>query len=128
MILGMGNDLVDVRRVRRALERNGDRMLHRLFTAGERQAAQEHKDLGLYVASRFAAKEAAAKALGTGIHQGVRFRDLEVVRPPGCRPELHLHGGAADHGRRLGVQRSHLSLSDEGDYALATVILEGGQT
>ncbi|SCY55518.1 holo-[acyl-carrier protein] synthase [Thiohalorhabdus denitrificans] len=121
----MGNDLVDVRRIRRALERNGDRLLRRLFTEEERQAAGERKDLGLYVASRFAAKEAAAKALGTGIHQGVRFRDLEVRRAPGRPPELHLHGRAADHGRHLGVLRSHLSLSDEGDYALATVILEG---
>ncbi|HKJ87057.1 MAG TPA: holo-ACP synthase [Gammaproteobacteria bacterium] len=125
MIVGLGSDLVAVDRVRRALDRNGERFLDRILTAGERESAAGRQDPGLFVASRFAAKEAAAKALGTGIHRGVRFRDLEVVRSPGNPPELRLHGGAAEHGRRLGVSRCHLTLSDEKGYALATVILEG---
>ncbi|MFA9461720.1 holo-ACP synthase [Thiohalorhabdus methylotrophus] len=125
MIVGLGNDLVAVDRVRRALERNGERLLERLLTTEERRAAEARRDPGLYLASRFAAKEAAAKALGTGIHQGVRFLDLEVCRAPGRPPELFLHGAAAEHGRQLGVVRTHLSLSDERDYALATVVLEG---
>lgn len=125
MIVGLGNDLVAVERIRRALDRSGERLIGRLLTDRERKIGEQRQDPALYLASRFAAKEAAAKALGTGIHKGVRFRDLEVCRSPGHPPELRLHGQAAERGERLGVVRSHLSLSDEKDYALATVILEG---
>jgi len=125
MILGLGTDLVAVERIRKALGRHGDRFLDRVLTPGEQAACRQRADPGQYVASRFAAKEAAAKALGTGFTGGVRLTDLEVVRQPGRPPELLLHGGAAEQARVMGVTRSLLSLSDETGYALATVILEG---
>ena len=125
MIVGLGTDLVALDRIRRALARHGDRFLERVLTAGERTAGNQRPDPALFVASRFAAKEAAAKALGTGFQGGVRLTDLEVVRSRGQAPELHLHGAAARHAANLGVVRQHLSLSDEGGFALATVVLEG---
>lgn len=125
MILGLGTDLVAVERIRRALDRHGDRFLARALTAAEWAGCRERADPAQCVASRFAAKEAAAKALGTGLAGGVRLTQLEVVRPPGSAPQLHLYGGAAERARALGATGCHLSLSDEGGYALATVILEG---
>jgi holo-[acyl-carrier protein] synthase len=128
VIVGLGTDLVAVDRIRRALGRHGERFLERVLTAGERAVCQQRPDPALFVASRFAAKEAGAKALGTGFQDGVRLTDLEVVRPRGQAPQLHLHGPAARYAATLGVVRQHLSLSDEGGFALATVVLEGGDT
>lgn len=125
MIVGLGTDLVAVERIHRALARHGDRFLGRVLTAGERAACNRRAEPALFVASRFAAKEAGAKALGTGFQDGVRLIDLEVVRASGRAPELRLHGAAARCAAGLGVVRSHLSLSDEGGFALATVVLEG---
>lgn len=125
MVLGLGSDLVAVARIREAIERHGLRFQERVLTAAERAFCAQRPDPAPCVAARFAAKEAAAKALGTGLRQGVRLTDLEVVRPPGGAPELHLHGPAARLARDRGVTRSHLTLSDEGGFALATVVLEG---
>ncbi|HKJ70783.1 MAG TPA: holo-ACP synthase [Gammaproteobacteria bacterium] len=125
MILGVGTDLVAVERIRRALDRHGERFLERVLTSGERSVCSGRADPALCVASRFAAKEGAAKALGTGFGGEVRLTDLEVVRSPGRAPELRLHGGAARRAQAMGVVWSHLSLSDEQGYALAVVVLEG---
>ena len=125
MILGLGTDLVAVERVRSALHRHGARFLERVLTPEERALCDHRADPALCVAARFAAKEAAAKALGTGFRGGVRLVDLEVVREPGRAPGLRLHGGAAAVAAGLGVTRAHLSLSDEPGYALATVVFEG---
>jgi len=124
----MGTDLVAVDRIRDALARHGDRFLARVLTAGEQAACRDRGDPAQCVASRFAAKEAAAKALGTGFSDGVRLLDLEVARQPGHPPRLHLHGAAAERARSQGVVRAHLSLSDEAGLALATVILEGADS
>lgn len=125
MILGLGTDLVAVDRVRSALERHGERFSERVLTASEQALCRFRSDPALCVAARFAAKEAAAKALGTGIGQGVRLKDLEVVRESGQPPQLRLHGRAAAVAAELGILRTHLSLSDEPGYALATVVVEG---
>lgn len=125
MILGLGTDLVAVERVRSALQRHGERFSERILTPGEHALCDDRADPALCLASRFAAKEAGAKALGTGFGHGVRMRDLEVVRESGRAPQLHMHGGAAAVAADLGILRAHLSLSDEPGYALATVVLEG---
>src|SRR5690242_4662701 len=98
MILGIGSDLIDIRRVAKVIERHGDRFLNRVFTVAERaKAARRAKNENMVVATyakRFAAKEACAKALGTGIRQGVWWRDMGVVNLPSGRPTMHLTGGA----------------------------------
>ncbi len=98
MILGIGSDLIDIRRVAKVMERHGDRFLNRVFTEAERaKAARRAKNENMVVATyakRFAAKEACAKALGTGIRQGVWWRDMGVVNLPGGRPTMRLTGGA----------------------------------
>jgi holo-[acyl-carrier protein] synthase len=124
VILGLGNDLVAVARVADALQRHGERFMARVLTDAEAELCRRRQDPAVCVAARFAAKEAAAKALATGLRQGVRLTDLEVVRQPGGAPHLQLHGAAAELARSRGVARTHLSLSDEGGFALATVILE----
>ncbi|MEF8792207.1 holo-ACP synthase [Thiohalorhabdus sp.] len=125
MILGLGTDLVAVDRVRSALESHGERFLERVLTASESELCRSRGDPALCVAARFAAKEAGAKALGTGIGQGVRLRDLEVVRESAQPPQLCLHGQAAAVAAEQGIVRTYLSLSDEPGYALALVVMEG---
>jgi holo-[acyl-carrier protein] synthase len=125
VILGLGTDLVAVARIRTAWQRHGDRLAERVLTPAERQTGTERADFAAYLASRFAAKEAGAKALGTGFRDGIRLRDIEVQRAPGGPPRLHWHGPAAEQAAWLGMVRSHLSLSDDGAYAMATVIIEG---
>ena len=112
MILGLGTDLVAVARVRTALQRHGERFSERILTAGEQDVCAGRSDPPLCVAARFAAKEAAAKALGTGFRLGVRLRDLEVVRDSGRPPRLRVHGEAApDFGVEVqpGVAARHLA-------------------
>lgn len=125
MILGLGTDLVSVERVRSALDKRGERFARRLLTDAEWRTCWDREDPAQCLAARFAAKEAGAKALGTGFRQGIRFRDLEVIRAPGEAPQLSFHGAAAGRAWSLGVRRTHLSLSDEPGYSLATVVLEG---
>ena len=131
MILGTGSDLCDIRRIERAIARFGDRFLQRVFTQTERaRAARRHPRIqpGTF-AKRFAAKEACAKALGTGFRRGVFHSDMGVVNLPGGRPTLALTGGAAARLREMTppghVATVHLSLTDEHPYAFALVTIEG---
>lgn len=127
MILGIGNDLVEISRVSESMMRFGDRFLSRVFTAREIEYCQRkaHHAAESF-AARFCAKEAAAKALGTGIAGGITWHDFEVVGADGQRPLLCLTGHAAERAEALGMQRAHLSLSHSRDLAMATVVLEGG--
>lgn len=127
MIIGIGSDLIDMRRVGRTIERFGDRFLDRVFTQAERaKSDRRHKRVESY-AKRYAAKEACSKALGTGFRKGVFWRDMGVVNLPGGKPTMALTGGAA---RRLAEilppgceARIDLSLTDEPPMAQAIVII-----
>jgi holo-[acyl-carrier protein] synthase len=129
VIIGLGSDLCDIRRIADGLERFGERFAARLFTSEERARCEAHAAArAACYAKRFAAKEACAKALGVGMSQGVGWRDMSVANLSSGRPTLTLTGGAA---RRLdaitpeGMQpRLHLTLSDEEPYALAVVLIE----
>ena len=126
MIVGTGIDIVEVPRMAAALERHGQRILQRLFTAGEIGYCEAKANRVESYAARFAAKEAGLKAIGTGWNHGVGWRDLEVRREPGGRPTLSLRGRAAEIAASLGVKRVSLSLSHTGQHAIAQVILEDG--
>jgi len=125
MILGIGNDLCDIRRIEKAIERYGDRFLFRVFTDEERRKAFSRAHPARTFAKRFAAKEAATKALGTGFRDGVYFRDIGVVNAPSGRPTLALTGGAARHLALLTpdgfTARIDVTLTDE--YPLAEAIV-----
>lgn len=127
MILGVGADLVDVERLRAVLDRHGARFLARVFTATEQAGAATKADPAAFLAKRFAAKEAAAKALGTGIASGVSLTDIGVVDLGAGRPGLVFTGGAAARLAALAPPghrgAAHLSLSDEPPHALAFVVL-----
>lgn len=129
MILGLGSDICDIRRIEAVIAQHGDRFLERVFTPLERARAarRTEKIRAATYAKRFAAKEAAAKALGTGFRKGVFFSDLGVVNLPGGQPTLHMTGGAADRlaaitptGMRAMVA---LTMTDEYPYAFAQVII-----
>lgn len=124
MIVGSGIDIAEVPRIRAALERFGNRFLQRIFTAGEIRYCDSKANAVERYAARFAAKEAAMKALGTGWNHGVRWRDCEVVRLPGGRPTITFHGRAAEFAAKLGVKNTALSLSHTTEQAIAQVILE----
>jgi holo-[acyl-carrier protein] synthase len=128
MILGIGSDLCDIRRIERSLERFGDRFTHRVFTNGERLRSDRRAARGPSYARRFAAKEACCKALGTGMRAGVFWRDMEVVNLPGGRPTLRLSGGALKHLRSITPEGYeavvHVSLSDDPPIAQAFVVIE----
>ncbi|HYV06056.1 MAG TPA: holo-[acyl-carrier-protein] synthase [Blastocatellia bacterium] len=124
MILGTGVDIAEVPRIRASIERFGDRFLHRIFTEGEIRYCEAKAGRFESYAARFAAKEAGMKALGTGWNHGVRWRDIEVVRPKGQRPTIQFHGQAATIATRLGTKNIALSLTHTSDQALAHVILE----
>jgi holo-[acyl-carrier protein] synthase len=127
MILGIGIDVCDIARLRRALSgAAGGRLRARVFTAAE-QAYCEARQRGRFAsyAARFAAKEAAMKALGTGWANGIGWRDIEVVRDADDRPRLALHGNAATLARRRGMVRWLVALSHDGGAAIASVVVEG---
>ncbi|MEZ0170519.1 holo-ACP synthase [Microvirga sp. TS319] len=128
MILGIGSDLCDIRRIERSIERFGDRFTHRIYTEGERARSDRRAARGPSYARRFAAKEACAKALGTGLSHGVFWRDMEVVNLPGGRPTLRLSGGALDRLRAMTPQGYepviHVSLTDDPPLAQAFVVIE----
>jgi len=126
VILGTGIDLAEVARIREAVERYGRRFLERVFTAGEIAYVENKANRYERYAARFAAKEAGMKAIGTGWRRGVRWQDFEVRNRRSGRPELLLHGAAAEVARSLGVERIHLSLTHTESMAQAFVILEGG--
>lgn len=126
MILGTGIDLTSLPRIKTLLEKHEERFLARILTAEERNALpQEPASRLAYTAGRWAAKEAAVKALGTGFSAGIGFHDVEIVPLANGRPELRLHGKARKAADALGVRRTHISLSHERDMACAMVILEG---
>ena len=125
MVIGLGTDLIEIERIAQSVERFGDAFLQRVFTPGEIAYCQRKKKNGAEsLAARFAAKEAGAKALGTGISRGVSWREIEVVREPGSRPRLRFHGRAAEFAARLGVVHTALSITHTGDTAMASVIVE----
>jgi holo-[acyl-carrier protein] synthase len=127
MILGIGSDIVDVRRIERTVARHGDRFLVRIFTDTERARAERRSRRMETYAKRFAAKEACAKALGTGFRAGVFFRDLGVVNLPSGRPTMALTGGALERLRAITPPgheaRIDLTITDEGPMAQALVII-----
>ena len=124
MIVGTGIDIAEVPRVAAAITRFGNRFLQRIYTEGEIRYCESKANRVERYAARFAAKEAAMKALGTGWNHGVRWRDVEVCRQPGGRPTIVFHGKAAEHAARLGAAHVALSLSHTAEQAIAQVILE----
>jgi holo-[acyl-carrier protein] synthase len=128
MIIGLGSDLCDIRRIQRSLDRFGERFETRCFTDIERSRARRKPHPANTYAKRFAAKEACAKALGTGMRGSVHWRDMGVVNAPSGAPTLALTGGAAERLARLMppgmTAHIHLTLSDEPPYALAMVVIE----
>ncbi len=124
MIVGTGIDIAEVPRIADAIARFGDRFVRRIFTEEEVRYCESKANRAERYAARFAAKEAAMKALGTGWNHGVRWRDVEVCRQPGGRPTLRFHGKASEFAARLGAAHVALSLSHTPQQAIAQVILE----
>ena len=128
MILGIGVDTVNIDRISRLLIRHGDRFLNRVYTEGERAFAARMNDYSGVLAKRWAAKEACSKALGTGMKQGVAWRDIEVVGERGKMPILKLKGGASQRLAKLtpsgSTTKLHLTLSDDHPSAVAVVVIE----
>jgi len=124
MIVGLGIDIVEVDRIESAIRRYGQRFLQRVFTAAEIEYCQSKANAFERFAGRFAAKEAAMKAIGTGWRRGVRWRDFEVVREPSGRPSIRFSGVAAGFAERLGTTRALLSITHTSAQAIAQVILE----
>jgi holo-[acyl-carrier protein] synthase len=127
MILGVGTDLIDIRRIERTLERFGERFIARVFTSVEQARAERRSNRAAAYAKRYAAKEACAKALGTGFRQGVYWRDIGVLNRPSGQPILQLSGGAAARLAALTpsgmAARIDLSLTDEPPFGQAVVII-----
>ena len=128
MIIGIGSDLIDIRRIAKSLDRYGERFIARIFTDIEQAKSEKRRERAASYAKRFAAKEACAKALGTGMAEGVFWRDMGVVNLPGGKPTMHLTGGAADRlaqmlppGHRAAI---HLTITDDFPLAQAFVIIE----
>jgi holo-[acyl-carrier protein] synthase len=124
MLVGTGIDIVEIDRIAQSIERYGDRFLSRIFTPGEIAYCQRKKNSAESFAARFAAKEAGAKALGTGIQHGVTWKELEVRRELGQRPNLYFSGRAKEIADRLGVRHVSLSLTHSNTNAMAAVLLE----
>ena len=129
MIIGIGSDILDIRRIERTIERHGERFLERIFTTAERAKAERRTERirAATYAKRFAAKEAASKALGTGFRAGVFWRDLGVVNLPSGQPTLRLTGGAAERLKAI-TPAGHgaviaLTMTDEFPYAQAMVVI-----
>src|SRR6266545_1291398 len=125
MIVGTGIDISEVPRIAESIAKFGDRFLHRIFTEEERRYCDSKANRIERYAARFAAKEAAMKAIGTGWRHGVTWQDIEVRRAPGGRPVLAFSGRAGEFFRQLGAVRSHLSLTHTAEVAMAHVVLEG---
>ncbi|WP_038174243.1 holo-ACP synthase [Vibrio pacinii] len=123
-IVGLGTDIAEIERVEKALSRSGEPFARRILTDSELAKFAELKQQGRFLAKRFAAKEAASKALGTGIALGVTFHDFEISNDEHGKPVLCLSGKALDIAEKKQVAHIHLSISDERHYAVATVILE----
>ncbi len=124
-VFRLGLDLVEVDRIRVLLEKHGIRFKQRTFTEGECEYCDLSKMAPLHYAARFAAKEAAAKALGTGFAQGITWKDIEVLREDSGEPRLVLHNAAADRAEALGVKQALVSLTHTAHAAAASVVLFG---
>lgn len=124
-ILGLGTDIVEIARIEAVMARNGDQFAQRILAPGEWAIYQQHRQKARYLAKRFAVKEAAAKAFGTGIRNGLAFEHFEVYNDSLGKPLLRLHGRAAELAEQMAITAIHVSLADERRYACATVILEG---
>jgi holo-[acyl-carrier protein] synthase len=125
MIFGTGIDIVDISRFEKFVRDNNEPLFNRVFTPGERDYCAAKRHSAQHYALRFAAKEAFLKALGTGLRDGLSWRDMEVVNDPQGKPELMLHGRAEELFMQNNLRRVFLSLSHDGNYAIASVILEG---
>ena len=128
MIIGLGSDLIDIRRIEKTLSRFGDRFVQRCFTEIEQAKSDRRRERAASYAKRFAAKEACSKALGTGLSQGVHWRDMGVVNLPGGKPTMNLTGGAAirlltmlEDGHEAAI---HLTITDDYPLAQAFVVIE----
>jgi holo-[acyl-carrier protein] synthase len=128
MIIGLGNDTIDIRRIEKTIERYGERFLDRVFTPVERRKSDRRRARAASYAKRFAAKEACSKALGTGFRHGVFWRDLGVVNEPSGKPTMALTGAAALRLSKLmppgHEPRIHLTITDDFPYAQAIVVIE----
>ena len=127
MIVGSGIDLAEIGRIQQSVERYGQRFLDRIYTAAEQAYCLRKRKAAESFAARFAAKEAGAKALGTGISYGVNWLEIEVVREPSGRPTLKFHGRAAEMAAHLGATRAALSITHTNELAMASVVLEDGR-
>ena len=123
MVIGLGIDIVEVRRIRSALK-NAEAMVQRVFTAEEIRYCSARKNKFQHFAGRFAAKEAALKALGTGWQRGIRWKDVEVTARENGKPEIAFYGKAQQFFNESGAQRGLLSITHAQEYALAVVVLE----
>lgn len=123
MIVGVGLDIAEIDRIEHSLERFGKRFLHRILAPGEHRGLPRIRQ-AQYVAVRFAAKEAAVKALGTGFSLGIGFHDLEVVKNPAGKPDMILHGPALERMRTIGGKHAVLSLTHAQNVAAAVVVIE----
>jgi holo-[acyl-carrier protein] synthase len=127
MIIGLGNDIVDIRRIEETLERYGDRFVERIFTEIERKKSDGRMARAASYAKRFAAKEACSKALGTGFRRGVYWKDMGVVNEPSGRPTMKLAGGALRQLQKITPDKHkaviHLTITDDFPYAQAIVII-----
>ena len=126
MVLGIGTDLAEVRRIRRSIEQYGSRFLQRIYTDAEQAYASKKANSAERFAARFAAKEAGMKAIGTGWRRGVTWKDFEVVNEPSGRPTLRLSGVALQIADKLGTKRISISLTHTAEMAFAVVVLEDG--
>ncbi|HEX7110719.1 MAG TPA: holo-ACP synthase [Aestuariivirga sp.] len=128
MIIGLGNDMVDIRRIEQTLERYGARFVGRIFTDIEQKKSDRRAQRAASYAKRFAAKEACSKALGTGFRRGVFWKDMGVVNEPSGRPTMQLTGGAKEQLERITpaghLARIQLTITDDYPYAQAIVIIE----
>jgi holo-[acyl-carrier protein] synthase len=124
MIVGSGIDLVEIHRIQETLDRFGPRFLKKVYTAAEQAYCLRKRNAAESLAARFAAKEAGAKALGTGMSRGVTWLEIEVVRERSGRPTLRFLGRAAEMAHRLNARRAALSITHSRDLAMASVVLE----
>lgn len=126
MIIGIGIDIVSVKRIKEAETRWGQRFLKRVFTEDELKYSFKHKSPHIHLAARFASKEAMTKSFGTGLSNGIKWRDIEVVNKDSGKPEIVLHGRFKEIAESIGVRNIHISMAHDDGYAVAQVVIEGG--
>jgi holo-[acyl-carrier protein] synthase len=124
MIYGIGVDIVHIKRMEKVLKKWEDRFIKRVFLSGEIEICSRRANPASAYSMRFAAKEAFSKAIGLGMKKGVRWRDIEIFHFPGGRPGLKLHGRSSEICKEESIKGFHLSMSDDGDYGIAMVVLE----